>query len=158
MLFEIKLNYDKEKLLKEAEEINFKPFESGFKSGSWFDHAPTWKQAKVPNKEEYSEVLRLNNIIKNKIQSKDVRPRFYKQQSYTEVPRHVDINTKCSVNIILSNNFGPVQFTGHDPRYYKCAVLDTTKEHCVPSYEHERILLKFSIFDIDYDEVVKSFS
>lgn len=158
MLVEIELDYDKNQLLKEAEIIDYKPFESGFNDGNWFDYAPTWKQAKVPNQEIFGEVTRLNNLIKNKINSIDIRPRFYRQQSNTEVPKHIDINTKCSINIILSDTFGPVVFDKQDPKFYKCAILDTTIEHSVPAYHMERILLKFSIFDKSFDEVVDSFT
>jgi len=158
MLVELDLQYDKEKLLEEAATIDYKPFESGFNDGNWFDYAPTWKQAKVPNHKNFSEVIRLNNFIKNKIDSIDIRPRFYKQQSNTEVPKHVDINTKCSINIILSDAYGPVVFRKQDPKFYQCAILNTTIEHSVPAYNKERILLKFSIFDKSFDEVVNSFT
>ena len=155
MLHNIELDYDEDILLLEAEMIEYKPFESGFRTGSFFDHAPTWMQGHVHEVEKFKEVKRLKNYIEEKINSNDVRPRFYRQEQNTEIPPHVDINTKCAINIVLSDNYGPIKFTGNDPIFYKCAVLDTTKEHSVPPFAEERILLKFSIFDVSYEDVIK---
>ena len=157
MIFELNINYDKERLLLEAESVDYNAFKSGYDTGNWFDYAPTWMQGKVPNKEMYEETNKIKKFISNKINSNDIRPRFYKQEKNTEVPPHIDINTKCSVNIVLSDSFGPVQFTNYEPMFYSCALLDTTKEHFVPSYPEERLLLKFSIFDVTFDDAKRSF-
>lgn len=156
MLHNIKLDYDKDILLLEAEAVKYKPFKSGYNAGSFFDYAPSWMQAHIHDIKKFTEVKRLKNYIEEKINSNDIRPRFYKQEKNTEIPPHVDINTKCAINIILSDNYGPIKFTGNNPIFYKCAVLDTTKEHSVPSFVEERILLKFSIFDIAYEDVIKN--
>ena len=160
MLYHLDLQYDKNLLLLEAESLNYKPFSTGGTKGSWFDYAPTWEQAKVTDLSSVivREVKRLTDLIQSITLSNDIRPRFYKQKANTEVPPHIDYNTKCSINIILSDNYGPIQFTGYEPAFYKCAVLDTSKEHWVPPYDEERMLLKFSIFDITFDDVVYSFS
>tara|TARA_Y100000004_G_scaffold196985_1_gene269114 strand:+ start:5905 stop:6378 length:474 start_codon:yes stop_codon:yes gene_type:complete len=157
MMYNIELDYDEDELLLEAEIVEYKPFESGFRTGSFFDHAPSWMQGHVHEVENFKEVKRLKNYIEEKINSNDVRPRFYRQEKNTEVPPHVDLNTKCAINIVLSDNYGPIKFTGNDSLFYKCAVLDTTKEHSVPPFPEERILLKFSIFDVSYEDVIKKF-
>jgi len=159
MLYHLNLQYNEDLLLLEAESLDYNPFSTGGNKGSWFDYAPTWEQAKVTDLSNFmfKEVKRLTDLIQEVTSSKDVRPRFYKQQENTEVPPHIDHNTKCSINIVLSDNYGPIQFTGQEPAFYKCAVLDTSKEHWVPPYDEERLLLKFSIFDITFNDVVNSF-
>jgi len=157
MILELNIDYDKERLLLESEGVDYNAFKSGYNTGNWFDHAPTWMQGKVPNEKIYEETNRIKNLIMNTINSNDVRPRFYKQEKNTEVPAHIDINTKCSLNIVLSDSYGPVQFTGHEPVFYKCALLDTTKEHFVPCYPEERLILKFSIFDVTFDDATNLF-
>lgn len=159
MIYDLNLQYDQDILLLEAEALDYKPFSTGGNKGSWFDYAPTWEQARVTDLSnfKFQEVRRLTELIQSTINSKHIKPRFYKQQKNTKVPPHIDYNTKCSVNIILSDNYGPVQFTGYEPVFYKCAVLDTSKEHWVPPHDEERLLLKFSIFDIAFDNVVNSF-
>lgn len=149
------LQYDEDILLLEAELVDFKPFESGMNNGTWFDHAPNWLQGRVRD-ERCQEVFRVMDDIQKIAGCTDIRPRFYKQEANTEVPMHVDLNTKCSVNIILSDNSGPVVFEDHGEIMYKCAILDTTKRHGVPSYPEERILLKYSIFDQEYEYVCRN--
>lgn len=156
MLYEIDLDYNEEILLLQSETVEYLPYQTNLNTGTWFDYAPTWLQARVQNENLISEVKRLTEFIKHKINSKEVKPRFYRQEANTEVPPHCDIGTKCAINIILSDNYGPIQFTGYEPMTYKCALLDTTKEHSVPPYPEERMLLKFSIFDVTFDEA-KSF-
>ena len=59
---------------------------------------------------------------------------------------------------MLSNDYTPVKFFCGEPQVYGEAniiLLNTQKEHMVPEYSKERIILKFSIFDKTYDEVRK---
>ena len=155
MLYEIDLEYDEKLLLEQSKNLDFSPYQTNLNTGTWFDYAPTWLQAKVSDKSLSSELKRLTELVKSTIRSNDVRPRFYRQEANTEVPKHCDLGTKCALNIVLSSNSGPIQFTGHEPQMYKVAFLDTTKEHCVPSFPEERLLLKFSIFDVSYEEAIE---
>jgi hypothetical protein len=82
------------------------------------------------------------------------KPRFYFQQPYYFLPEHVDNDTTCSVNIVLTPNPAPVTVEGVDYTYTQ-AVLDTTKRHSVQNGPEERILLKFSIFDVSYEDMCK---
>ena len=98
------------------------------------------------------EVNRLLAIIKARMDCVDVRPRYYKQEANTEVPLHADINTLCSVNIILVDDFAPIIFEEIGEVTYKCALLNISKAHAVPPHPKIRYLLKYSIFDKTYEE------
>lgn len=81
-------------------------------------------------------------------------PRFYWQQPNFSLPMHVDNNTTCSINFVLTDDPAPVKV--EDSEYtYEQAVLNTTKLHGVDTGEEERILLKISVFDESYEDLVK---
>lgn len=151
----IDLDYNKEKLIAEAEKLNFKPFELPKVYNSWFDYTPTWLQGMVIDGDELPEVSRLGSIISAKTGTLDIRPRFYRQEENTELPMHSDNGTLCSINIILSEEAAPIVFEEGGEFSYDCAILNIQERHSVPAYPKERFLLKYSIFDIDYNEVVK---
>ena len=150
---QLNLNYSTRMLIEESLMVHYKPFETGKNTGSWFDHAPTWMQGHVRDTRLYQEVHRLKNIIEKYTGSRDVRPRFYKQENRTKVPMHADHNTLCCVNIILSNRAAPIVFEDIGEVVYRCALLNITQRHMVPEFKTERLLLKFSIFDKTYEEV-----
>lgn len=151
---EIEIDYNKKILLEEAKQVDYKPFQLEKPLGCWFDYAPSWLQGR--GHDDLLEVNRISNFIEEKIGSKDVRPRFYRQEANTEVPMHQDNGTLCAINIVLSESYGPIQFEKlEDPIYYKCAIVNVAQRHSVPAHQEERILLKYSIFDVDYDTAVK---
>ena len=160
-LYNINLSYDKIKLLAEMNNIIFNPFNdlgpkqkgtSKIPEGVWFDNPPTWLQGHVI--EEYPEISRVQTQICNLLECKDIRPRYYKQEKNTEVPMHSDRGTLCAINIILSDNHGPIVFKDLGEIYYECAILNLKKEHAVPAFPEERVLLKFSIFDLPYKDAI----
>ena len=61
---EIELNFDKDALIEENEEINYHPFSSGKKRNSFSDLIPNWLQGPVTNDiiYEYFEVKRIKDI------------------------------------------------------------------------------------------------
>lgn len=165
-------NYNQQKLLDEAYSRQYEPFtvpiDDDESDPEWFTsgkdvHMDHWKQAKFFGEEEdgsdninnYPETKRVTEYFQKIIKSNDTRPRFYKLESNTSVPEHIDHNTKCGVNIILNDSAGPVDFIGVGKFNYKIALLNTTKLHQVPAYPQERILLKLSIMDVDYDTAKK---
>ena len=109
-LKEIDLTYNKNKILKEMETLDFHPFNDRGPDGkgktkipetSWFYNPNTWLQAHVKYYElnKNSEIKNLYYQIKTLLGCQDIRARFYKQKSNTEVPMHSDNGTKCCVNI-----------------------------------------------------------
>lgn len=147
--------YDKNALIAEAEIATYKPFESGYNNGTFFSYAPTWLQGRVTDFDKFPEVKRLTDYIAHKINSSDVRPRFYRQEANTAVPMHRDQNTKCCVNIVLSKKTAPITFEDIGDINYECALLNITQSHEVKEYPEERLLLKFSIFDVDYEDAIE---
>ena len=148
----LELNYSTRMLVEESLMVHYQPFESGKKVGSWFDHAPTWLIGKVNDSRLCIEIHRLKKLIENKTGTKDAKPRFYVQAKGSEVPWHTDLNTRCCINIILSNRAAPIVFEDIGEVQYRCALFDITKRHMVPEFKTERLLLKFSIFDVSYED------
>lgn len=81
-------------------------------------------------------------------------PRFYWLKANTVVPPHVDNDTKCSINFILSDNAAPVNFD-NQVFYYKQCLLNTSRIHWVKNGPIERLLFKISVFDESYDDLRK---
>jgi len=81
------------------------------------------------------------------------RPRFYWLEPFAEIPEHVDNGTQCSINLILTDTPAPI--TIEDIEYvYQQALLNTTVPHAVFNGPNERIMLKISIFDETYEQLV----
>jgi len=81
-------------------------------------------------------------------------PRFYWQEANSVLPMHVDNNTTCSLNFILTENPAPVTIGDVDYTYEQ-ALLNTTVLHGVKTNDEDRILLKISIFDESYEDIIK---
>lgn len=82
----------------------------------------------------------------------DGKPRFYWLKPYAEIPEHIDNETTCSLNFILSDYPAPVAIEGIDYEY-KQILLNTTKMHSVKNNAQERIMLKISIFNETYEDL-----
>lgn len=80
------------------------------------------------------------------------KPRFYWMAPFVQIPTHTDDGTLCSLNFILTENAAPITIGG-EQHIYQAVLLDTTVPHSVVNEEHERIMLKISIFDKTYEEV-----
>lgn len=151
------IDYDSNKLIEESTMINYNAFRTGKDTDSWFDNQQTWHIGNMNDSRTYLEVHRLKETFKTLIRSNNIKPRYYIQEKYSSVPFHRDINTKCAINIVLSDNVGPILFEDIGEVTYRCALLNTTQRHGVPEFQTERLLLKFSIFDKTYEEVKRSF-
>tara|TARA_R110000772_G_scaffold222251_1_gene332732 strand:+ start:3634 stop:4215 length:582 start_codon:yes stop_codon:yes gene_type:complete len=161
-------DYDVNKLLSEAYSRNYEPFivlqDDPNSDPSWFEteknvNMDNWSQARFFGDEEdgsddvnnYPETARVTRHFANITGAQDIRPRYYKLSANTQVPEHIDHNTKCGINIILNDSAGPVEFVGVGQFDYRVALLNTSRLHRVPAYPQERILLKMSIMDVDFD-------
>jgi len=80
------------------------------------------------------------------------KPRFYFQDPGSFLDWHTDINTLCSVNMVLSDDPAPISFRSGET-YYRQALLNTTVPHAVRNGRTERILFKISIFNRTFEEV-----
>lgn len=83
------------------------------------------------------------------------RPRFYFQDPGSFLDWHTDINTLCSVNMVLSDDPAPISFRSGET-HYRQALLNTTVPHSVRNGRSERILFKISIFDMTFEEVAST--
>jgi hypothetical protein len=161
-------NYNRDKLLSEAYSRNYEPFEVPMNDvnsdPNWFERGldvnmSNWTQARFFGHAEdgsddlnnYPETNKVTKYFAKLIESRDIRPRYYKLTANTAVPEHIDHNTKCGINIILNEDPGPVEFVGVGQFDYRIALLNTTRLHSVPPHPQERILLKMSIMDIDFE-------
>jgi len=165
-------DYSSDKLLHEAYSRDYEPFivpkDDVNSDPNWFHsdkdvHMDQWTQARFfgheddgsDNVNNYPETARVTEHFANIIGTNDIRPRYYKLKAGGEVPEHVDHNTKCGVNIILNDSAGPVEFVDVGQFEYRVALLNTSRLHRVPAHPQERILLKLSIMDVDYDTAKK---
>lgn len=82
-------------------------------------------------------------------------PRFYWLSPNTKLGIHRDYGTTCSINLILNDNPAPITILNTDI-FYNQALLNTTIPHSVTNGPEERVLLKISIFDKKFDEVVNN--
>jgi hypothetical protein len=82
-----------------------------------------------------------------------VKPRYYRQAAHSDLNSHRDVGATVAINIIL-NGEGPVTFDDKYNIYYKCAMLNVQELHGVKT-DDTRIMCRFTIDDMDYDEVLE---
>ena len=80
-------------------------------------------------------------------------PRFFFQQPHFHLKTHRDYGTQCAVNFIL-NGTTPINIEGKE-YVYSQALVNVQKEHSIKTDNEERIMLKFSIKDKSFEEVLK---
>lgn len=104
------------------------------------------------------QIFRLQNPFTQKIIEDfnvEGKPRFYWLAPNTSIPYHVDHNTTCSINFLLTTPAVPVTFEGDNKYEYTQALLNTSVRHKVVNGNHERILLKISIFNETYEQLAE---
>lgn len=92
------------------------------------------------------------------LQGYDIRPRYYVCEANGRFPPHKDMKTQCAVNHIVSDRYAPLII--EDTEYmYKTAVFNTQREHHVVNNGYEaRVLIKFSFFDLSYEDLLAKLS
>lgn len=142
----IHLDYDlnRNELLKEAEQalLESKPY----------------TDSRYPNlRLEEWHIGHWNSPTIDKIMSDfevEGKPRFYWLEPYSVIPEHVDNETTCSLNFILTDDPAPINIEGKEYTYYQ-VLLDTTRLHSVTNNSNKRIMLKISIFNESFSELAK---
>ena len=81
-------------------------------------------------------------------------PRFYFHQPHFHLKPHRDYGTQCAVNFIL-NGTTPINIEGKE-YVYSQALVNVQKEHSIKTDNEERIMLKFSIKDKSFEEVLNN--
>lgn len=82
----------------------------------------------------------------------DTIPKFYILEANTQLLPHIDQDTTCSINFLLSDGAAPVRF-GDNEYHYRTALLNTTRKHSVDKYPTDRILFKLSVKDESFSSV-----
>jgi len=116
-----------------------------FRTDADFDF---WKIYRLEKDDDYIEEIASDLNISN------YKPRFYWLEENAFLPEHIDLNTECSLNVVLSDEPSPVTVEGID-YVYSSAILNTQRKHSVRNGNKERVLFKLSIFDKSYEEIVK---
>ena len=148
------LFFDSKKVISETQSLEWNPFRKATGvTGNYFDNVDHWLVSYIDNPEPFEEVYRIYNIVEYVTESNDLRVRLYRQKKNTEIPYHKDLNTKACVNFVISEHAGPITFEDIGDIQYKCIAMNNQQSHMIKSYPAERILLKYSIFDLDWDIV-----
>jgi hypothetical protein len=94
--------------------------------------------------------------IKQDLGIPNAKPRFYTLEKNASLPEHVDLNTKCSINVILSEtDVAPIIIEDIEYQYTQC-LLNTQRRHYVVNGPTERVLFKLSILDMEFEEVYQN--
>tara|TARA_B100000424_G_C22838892_1_gene447770 strand:+ start:328 stop:816 length:489 start_codon:yes stop_codon:yes gene_type:complete len=138
------IKYNKYELRKEFRKLEFKSvFTSDNIKDSFLRAEPGENIDQYPIIKTLSDKLQCTNVF-----GFTLAPNAY-------IHMHTDPPGKpsCAVNIILSDNYGPVVFQDYGEIMYECALFNNSVMHSVPSYPEERLLLMFGYFNDTYDNV-----
>jgi|TARA_B100001094_G_scaffold328684_1_gene389645 hypothetical protein len=154
-IYEIKLNYDKQKLINEGECIGYNKTRATRRI----------YEARIDNFEflkKYNEINNVYSQIKN-IFKKDIKTiSFYKLPIGEAISPHKDHfnaknNVGFAINILLTeDNQTPLKFIIEDKHYdifYNCILFNAGNVmHYVPKVNKERILIRYFVKDMTYEE------
>ena len=94
--------------------------------------------------------------IKFDLKIPNAKPRFYLLKANSSLPKHIDFNTKCSINVILSEtDVAPIIIEDVEYSYSQC-LLNTQRQHYVVNGPEDRLLFKMSILDQEFKEVYQN--
>ena len=150
-IFDFKINEDVLLLEYENQKDNIKDYTDkelykflSLKEKNFKDNKKNWRVLK--RNFDYAEKL-------NAFFNVNGKPRFINQKAGVELPFHIDVETKCSLNFLLKDESpSPITYESGD-YFYKSALLNTTKKHGVFNKQKDRLLFKLSIFDEDFNSV-----
>ena len=172
-MFKFDFNYDKEKLLKESQLLNYTPVNyNNFltrssnetnndnlsfveKDKQWWDKQTSWNASREPKSKNanLSESKRIIELFKKVCNTDKIRPSFLTQKKDTEVLLHIDPGTLCKINLVLQGGQTPINFQGYGDELYEVALLNITLNHSVPiQTDQDRILftLRFTHHSYNY--------
>lgn len=110
-------------------------------------YATFWKVTRL----DYNEYA---NYLMEQLGLEDIKfkPRFYCLEKNASLPMHIDRNTECSINIVMSDSPSPIEFELGEV-YYDAALINVQQMHRVVNNNHDRFIFKLSIFDHTYKSV-----
>lgn len=110
-------------------------------------YATFWKVTRL----EYNEYA---SSIMEQVGLQDIkfRPRFYCLEENAALPMHIDRNTECSINIVMSESPAPIEFELGEVNY-DSALINVQQMHRVVNNNTKRYIFKLSMFNNTYQEI-----
>jgi len=114
----------------------------------------SWLQSTKHDIENFPYVQKALNDISSMFRSRNSSVAFLWQQKRTIVQAHIDPQTLCAVNCILSGANGTLWYPNIGSYEYKIALIDTKRPHGIRTSNENRIIFKISFFDLTYEQAV----
>ena len=146
-LYDLSIDVDKHWCLNIYQTVND---EKETYSDSKHGTVDNWKVIRLPHFDYADDIMEELGLIGF---VKDYRPRFYVLKSNTVLDKHIDLDTQCAINFVLSDHPAPVTFEDTENFYYTKALFNTSIPHAVVNGDSERLLFKISIMDKSFEEV-----
>lgn len=142
------VDYDQQSLLEEAKQ--FEQDAPYYKDSRYEGEFVGWK---IIKEQDYF-LPQAKKVIEQFVLPTQCKTRYYVQDVGVDIPMHIDNNTQCSINIILTDKYAPIKIENEE-YYYKQCLLNTTLEHGVFNNTTKRYLLKCTIMDMNYEDCAK---
>jgi len=160
LIFNIKFDVDKEKLLQESKHFRPKLGEDcqvGYGSAVWEDKVigdrDRTNSGFIGKSQMTEEIKRVVDFFEEKL-GVGVLPIFTTQRPNKELFMHTDPKEmKCAINFVISGNTSPITFKDGGDFFYESAVVNVSEMHCVKPQKEKRILFKLCINDLTFEEV-----
>jgi hypothetical protein len=153
-----KIPFNTKKLMEDVNKLDFVNFKPSVPiKEKFFNDSTHWLftgLSSIDILDPDSHFGKLAFYIKDLFQT-DIRVSCFKQKKNTEVPFHYDRGHKASFNIVLSNQYSPITFKNVTPIMYTSALLNVSKLHSVASNKSDRIIIKFLLDNITYEQARK---
>jgi len=153
-----KVPFDTKKLMEDVSKLNFVNFKPSVPiKEKFFNDSNNWlftglNSIDILDPDSYFGKLAL--YIEDLFQT-NIRVSCFKQKKDTEVPFHYDRGHEASFNIVLSDQYSPITFKNITPIIYTSALLNVSKLHSVASNKSDRIIIKFLLDNITYEQARK---
>tara|TARA_Y100001954_G_C15781621_1_gene590139 strand:+ start:645 stop:1706 length:1062 start_codon:yes stop_codon:yes gene_type:complete len=150
---------DKNSIKSEINDMEFLPFKSSVPvSNEFFNYNHDWKFTGLrwlSYYDKYKSVSKVSKRVREIFKDKPIKLSFFKQKSGVELPTHTDRGHEVSFNIVLSEKRSPITFNEVGDVEYEQALINVSKKHSVKKHSDERLLMKYLVYDIQFDEAVK---
>ena len=166
-LWKFNYEFDRKRLLQEAISIGwYKPFtdvgnQSNEEFVEWLDKNPHLKKkvskfyknlrVHVKEADKCPYALEIAKYFTD-LTGEESYPRFYHQKKGYRLSLHTDRGTKCSINLVLTEDPDPMYFENGEQVYYTVGLLNTSEKHAVHATE-DRYLFKLSFAETTFEEI-----
>lgn len=124
---------------------------------SWENNKFFVQEIKNFDKPLLREIKKIWNHIG--IRPQEWRCNFFRVLPGGELPLHVDVLSKCSVVIPMTEMTGPLYFDdGTEVLYQNMTVINTKKAHGVKAPTIERIVFHMGLHDIPFEKIYDQYN